>query len=1069
MPAGRHNPHTESPAPGQVACPLHAAPPPRRFLDEQCSEFPLLLPPPLPKSPAASAATRLWRWALALAWSLAFSPCAAAAEPPPEPGLAQWHHTAWSVREGAPAQIDALAQTPDGALWLATATGLVQFDGVRFERVDQVDGQRLLSSNIASLFAPTEGGLWVGFRFGGAAWLHEGRLRQYTPADGLPGGTVTSFAVDAQGSVWAATSRGVARRAGGRWLPAGEAEGYAGGSAHALLRDRGGTLWLVSDDGIYSRPPSGGRFERVAPGVGYAWLREAHDGSLWISDGARGLRPLLDPQGRPVARAARADLRQSGPFLFDRSGALWVSVPGGLGRVAGFDRGAPEARSLPMERTGTELSGDVALVLLEDRDGNVWTSTSGGLDRFRRNKLNRMPLPPHSLWFALAAADGQGVWAGSANRPLMFLGDQVAEQAGVQGRMTAALRDVQGEVWFAGEGGLWRGRGGRFDKVQVPADLAESPVQALVRDRSGALWASVARRGLYRWKDNQWAAVAPPQALAGQYPLTMALDAEGRLWQGYTDNRILLADPDAPGHSRPLGAPQGLRVGSVLALHAAGPRVWVGGEFGLAVWRGGSFQQVTGVGGEVFGGLSGMVETATGELWLNGGEGITRIPASEVAQTLAQPGRPVQFERFDHRDGLDGGAVQLRPVPSAVQAADGKLWFATNNSVVWVDPKALPRSATPPVVQVRALKVDGRSLDLPKAGLMLPVGTTGLELGYTAFSLTMPERVRFRYRLQGVDRTWQEAGPRREAFYTNLQPGRYEFRVLACNEDGVWSPQGALLQFEIEPAFYQTLWFALLCVPLAAALLGGLAWLRWRAMAARISERLQARMIERERIARELHDTLLQSVQGLILRFQSALARLPADEPARHSLEQALDSAETVLVEGRDRVADLRARHSDARHLAQALSDAAAQGVAGHGGPRFVLRQQGLPRALDPLVQDEVLQIAREALANAFAHAQAREVAAEITWHPRALGLSISDDGIGIPETVLRRGGRAGHWGLQGMRERAEGLQARLKLSCPPGGGTRLELRVPGSRAYRLASSAGRRGWAKIRWPWQPT
>lgn len=1007
-------------------------------------------------------------WGLAWAWALAAT--AATTPPPSRPdGLAQWHHTAWSVRDGAPAQIDALAQTADGALWLATATGLVQFDGVRFERVDQVAGQRLLSSNVASLFTPPGGGLWVGFRFGGAAHLQEGRLRQFTPADGLPAGTVTSFALDGLGRVWASTSRGLARLQGDRWQAAGEAEGYAGGAGHALLLDRRGALWLVAEAGIYRLAREGGRFEQVAPGVGYAWLREARDGSLWISDGAAGLRPLLDGQGRPVPRAQRQDLTQSGAFLFDRDGALWVSVPGGLGRVAGFDLPAAQPRALPMERTGSELSGDVALVLLEDREGNIWSSTSGGLDRFRRNKLVRMPLPPNSLWFALAAADGQGVWAGSANRPLMALGEQVTELAGIQGRMTAALRDLQGEVWLAGEGGLWRGRGGRFEKVPLPAEVAESPVQALMRDRDGALWASVARKGLYRLQGSQWARVDPPLSLAGQYPLTMALDGQGRLWQGYTDNQVVVATPAASGAAgggRLLGAGQGLRVGSVLALQAAGPRLWVGGEFGLAVWQGERFQQVTGVGGEIFSGLSGVIETADGELWLNGGEGISRIPAPELARALAEPGYPVQFERFDFRDGLDGGAVQLRPVPSAVQAADGKLWFATNNSVVWVDPRAVPRNAAAPEVRIRSLKADGRSFSTAGSEPVLPVGTTALELGYTAFSLAIPERVRFRYRLEGVDKGWQEAGNRREAFYTNLQPGRYEFRVLASNEDGVWSPQGAVLRWRIEPAFYQTTWFALLCVPLAAALLGGLAWLRWRAMAARLRERMQARMIERERIARELHDTLLQSVQGLILRFQSALARLPDSEPARQALEKALDSAETVLVEGRDRVADLRARHGDGRSLAQGLEEAVALAAAGHAGLRAELRQQGEPRPLDPLVQDEVLQIAREALANACTHARARRVVAELDWQPRALRLRVSDDGVGIPEPVLALGGRPGHWGLQGMRERAEGLQARLRITRPPEGGTRLELTVPAARAYPAPPAGLRRRWAKILRPW---
>ncbi|HSI59079.1 MAG TPA: two-component regulator propeller domain-containing protein [Ideonella sp.] len=1019
------------------------------------------------------------RWSRALAWWLAVLLAGhggMAAGQVRDRSLAQMHHTAWSVRDGAPAQIDALAQTADGDLWLATATGLFHFDGVRFERVEAVGGERLLSANVASLLALPGGGLWVGYRFGGASLLQAGRVSHFTTAQGLPTGTVTGFAVDADHSVWATTSHGLARLQGERWQPVGAEQGYTGAAGHTLMVDRGGSLWVVAEQGIYRLPRGSQRFEKAGPAVGYAWLKQAHDGSIWVSDGVHGVRPLADVRGGPAKPAARPELRQSGPFLFDRSGALWVSVPGGLGRLPQFDTPAGTPRGVAMDRSDKALTGDVVLVLLEDREGNIWMSTSGGLDRYRRNKLTRMPLPPNSLWFALAAGDDGGVWVGSANRPLMKLSSRVEQRPDVNGRMTSALRDEQGVVWFAGESGLWRGKGARFEAVALPEGLGDNPVQAMAGDRGGTLWLSVARKGMFRRVDERWQPVPDAAGLPGQYPLTMALDGRGRLWSGYANNRVLLRDG---ARERLFTAAQGLGVGSVLALHARGARVWVGGEFGLARLEGSgdaqAFRPVLGVGGEVFSGLSGIVETAQGDLWMNGGEGISHIAAAELQRALADPAYRVHFERFDFRDGLDGAAVQLRPVPSAVQASDGKLWFATNNSVVWIDPNDVPRNPAPPTVQVRALRADERAYDIsPSAAApQLPVGTTSLEIAYTALSLSIPERVRFRYQLQGVDKGWQEAGTRREAFYTNLRPGAYEFRVLAANEDGVWSPAGATLHFGIEPAFYQTTWFALMCVPAAAGLLWGVYWLRWRVMAARISDRLQARLIERERIARELHDTLLQSVQGLILRFHSGLATLPPEGTARLALETALDRAEQVLVEGRDRVTDLRARASTVGSLSLALVDAGEQGAAAHPPTRFQFSEQGAVRALDHVVHDEVLQIGREALANAFAHAEAGQVTLTLGWGERALALRIEDDGRGVDDAVLAAGGRVGHWGLQGMRERAEALQARLAISRPAQGGTALALVVPAKRAYRAAEPPPRRAtaralWARILSRWTP-
>ncbi|HSI58757.1 MAG TPA: ATP-binding protein, partial [Ideonella sp.] len=308
---------------------------------------------------------------------------------------------------------------------------------------------------------------------------------------------------------------------------------------------------------------------------------------------------------------------------------------------------------------------------------------------------------------------------------------------------------------------------------------------------------------------------------------------------------------------------------------------------------------------------------------------------------------------------------------------------------------------------------------------------------------------------------------RREAFYTNLSPGSYRFSVRAANDDGVWNDAGASLSFTVLPAFWQTWWFRLLCVPLVAGLLWVLYQLRLRVVAERLSDRLQARMIERERIARELHDTLLQSVQGLILRFQSGTARLAPDDPVRMALGKALDRAEQVLEEGRDRVNDLRLQPPGERDLAQGLerlavelTEQVAERVDAEP-PEFSLHQQGEPRPLRPGVHEELYRLGREALVNAYTHARAHHIALRLQWGDDALGLSVADDGCGIAPAILAAGGRAGHWGLAGMQERAADLKATLELHSEAASGTTVSLRLPAQLAY--APPAAAKPW----WRWR--
>jgi signal transduction histidine kinase len=448
---------------------------------------------------------------------------------------------------------------------------------------------------------------------------------------------------------------------------------------------------------------------------------------------------------------------------------------------------------------------------------------------------------------------------------------------------------------------------------------------------------------------------------------------------------------------------------------------------------------------------------------MNGFSGITHVTAGELAQFLNDPAYEVSAEHFDALDGLPGLSTERIPEPSLAESTDGRLWFATTRGIAWLDPVSLHQNLNrlPPPVIITSILSNGKTYP-GSSDLTLPAHSDRLEINYTALSLAIPERVMFRYKLEGVDADWQNVGTRRQAFYTHLPPGNFRFRVIACNNDGVWNETGANLAVSIKPAFYQTWWFLALVVLTAAALMWWIIRRRISGIARQFQDRLAERLAERERIARELHDTLLQSLFGLTLRFNTAASHLPAGDPAREALDEALQEADKVMQEGRERVLNLRGRHAPRVSLADALAQVGQQLRSIHPA-HFQVTVQGRPRPLDAIVQEEILLIGREALTNAFTHSGGSHIEAQVSYHPTALHVCVSDDGGGIDEAVLKAGYRSGHWGLQGMRERAAKLRSELRVGRSNEGGTQIDLQVPGAIVYRPDHPKGPWPWNRFR------
>ena len=702
------------------------------------------------------------------------------------------------------------------------------------------------------------------------------------------------------------------------------------------------------------------------------------------------------------------------------------------------------------------LTGDYVECVLEDREGDIWVGTKMGLDRFRRGALSPLWFPPGSSDFTMVAGNDDTVWAAAGNhQEIMRIRDGRIVDKRHSGFVACAYRDPDGQIWIGRVsesppmlGTISRLQDARSNRIEVPGEY----VQAITKDSSGGLWVSVPRKGVFHLQDGKWTSL---ESLGG--PRTTApsefTDSEGRVWFGFLNNTVAMLDGD---RLRIYSPKDGVLVGNVMTIQGHGTHVWIGGDLGIELSDGSRFRPIIAANGETFGAVYGIVETAANGLWFTDNRGIVHIPEAELKLMLQYPGYRPNFKILDVLDGLPAELQRAEQVPTVIESTDGLLWFSTIQGLAWLDPNHIPMNSVPPPVSVLSIIANGKKYysSLP---LTLPARTRNVEILYTALSLSIPERVRFRYMLEGQDLTWQDAGTRREAFYTNLGPGSYRFRVIACNNDGVWNETGAALSFFIAPAIYQTLWFRLLYAVAGVGVLWFFFFIRMRQVTLQVRTRLEERVEERERIARELHDTLLQGFQGLILRFQAITNRITKEDPTHDMMERALEHADEVLLEGRERVRNLRSEETVIVGLSEALTSCVNE-LSHDRRADISVSVVGPPQVLHAVVRDEAFRVGREALANALKHSNALKIEAEITYDSTGLSLRVRDNGDGIDETILNSG-RPGHWGLSGMRERAKKIGARLNLWSRLGAGTEVELIVPASIAYST-------GLARSRWYW---
>jgi signal transduction histidine kinase/ligand-binding sensor domain-containing protein len=960
----------------------------------------------------------------------------------------QLYHTSWTHKDGVPTEIQALAQTTDGFLWIGSGSGLYRFDGLKFELYQPSQGQ-FPKVIVTRLLATPDGGLWIGYAYGTTSFLKDGKIINYDTEVASAAG---DMARDEDGTVWrAAGPKGLSRFVDSHWETVGATWNFSG-SALGLRIDRGGTLWVDTGHGILNLPKGARKFQPLADlTAAHFPFAESDSGTIWSAEWTGRLdNPRVVALGPgPIRRKFDVGGRLE-PMIFDKQGSLWMGTIGkGIVRIQDPERSVAKHEELITDtfRRQDGLSSDYVLRLLEDREGDIWAVTNGGLDRFRQTPLITVKLPSDSYGFSLSAR-GQGdidvgSWTGEHNFVEIRKGTAILQKDPPLS-VDCAYQDSEGITWLGTEFGIVRFLGHRIERIDSPDPrrVAGQNAFSVTKDGAGRLVALFNGEGLNRLDKGRWTNLAT-LGLPAHNGLIVAADSAGRIWEGFTNNRIGRVEGDAV---TVFTDKDGVTVGDVTKIGMRNGSVWIGGGEGLERFDGHRFVAVAARGGNAFRRITGILAADNG-IWFGEPRGILHIPEAECRRVEQDPAYPVQYEVYDNLDGLSGGLQNNSSQPNMIQGTDGRLWFATAQGVVWLDPKRILKQSPPPSVGILSLSANGQTYALPApADVKLPPRTVNIQFDYTAASLAVPERVRFRYKLEGSDKDWRNAGARREADYTNLGPGTYRFQVMASNGDGAWNQAGAAAGFVIQPAFFQTYWFYALCVCAAGGVLRVFYLFRLRQIAAAMNARFDERLAERTRVAREFHDTLLQTIQGSKLVADDALRHDGDPIRTRGALERLSLWLGQAIQDGRAALSSLRDSTMEGNDLAEAFKRAGEE-CTFHRSIQFEVSVEGSGVEMHPIVRDEVYRIGYESIQNACAHSEGTRVTVELSYLGD-LVLRVSDDGHGIEEQVAAKG-KSGHFGLVGMYERAARVRGKLTISSSPGAGTKVELVVPGEIVFQ--------------------
>jgi signal transduction histidine kinase/ligand-binding sensor domain-containing protein len=956
----------------------------------------------------------------------------------------QYGHTAWTARDSSlKGYPRAITQTRDGFLWLATEFGVLRFDGVRLVSWPDATLASQLGADVTTVMAASDGALWIATTRG-LARARDGAL---SPVRELAGRYVSTLVEDRAGVVWAGTSAGLTGRAEvcairGAAVTCQGGDGVLGRFVSGLHADPQGRLWVGAATGLW-RWRSEGPVRSALP-VGTSEIHSIVDEgehTLLLALN-RGLHRVREDaiESRPIAETAGVKATAS---LRDRDGALWIGTQ---------DRGLMHLSGGRVDwfTTSDGLSGDFVTDIFEDREGNVWVATLNGLDRFRSYAVTtisrKQGLSASGVVSVLAAPDG-AVWIGTVNGLNRWQDGAVVRAPDTTpssaGSVASLLRDTMGQLWVSSPRGLAILTG---DRLAAVTGFPPGYVHAMAEDRAQTVWISEQEQGLFQLRDRRIVKHIPWATLGGRVARAIAPDpAQDGVWVGFFDGGVARLASDGSVKAT-YGAADGLgggQVSNMFSDHAGA--LWIATRGGLSRLGAGEsrVRTLTMKSGLPCDAVHWAIEDDRRALWLNTACGLVRIERSQVDAWVRGEAGAISVVVYDDRDGVQTRSTAGSYGPPVTRASDGRLWFTAYGGAAVVDPARATRSELPAPIHIEQVTADDKTY-APGSTMKLPPLVRNVRIDYTALSLAVPERVRFRYKLEGHDAEWTDAGQRREAFYTDLPPRAYRFRVVATNSDGVWNQDGAALAFSVAPALYQTRAFLAGCSLLAITAVWTLYRLHLKRIAAQLNARFEERLQERARIGQDLHDTLFQGFISTSMQLDVVVEQVP--EPhLRAQFDRILQRMRHVIDEGRDAVQNLHERpplddleHSLARAAEELRGPLPVKIDILGGGPR---------RPLQPLIRDEVYRIGREALANVFRHANATRVDVEIEYGSDYFRMTIRDDGRGMDASVASSG-HPGHLGTSGMRQRAERVGATLTFWSRAHAGTQVELTVPGHVAF---------------------
>ncbi len=967
--------------------------------------------------------------------------------------VSQYLHTSWTAQQGYFRGVgisnNAIAQTSDGYLWFLSPTGVFRFDGVRFVDWKPPNGGQLPGSPPTQLLASSDGSLWIGGD--GIAQLRpDGTWHRYRELDSL---RRVRLAEDSNGVIWVGAEKSPTPTGfslfsidHGRVI-AHKLPEFAGLGLTPFLADDKGRLWADSKKGIWQILPGPPKLvlKKTVPTPVFC---ESSAGELLFAEGGRVLK--LTAQGTVEdyfgkLQASRLNIRT---MMRDRDGGLWIGTFGQ--GIVHFHEGR-----LDHFTSIDGLSSDTAESIFQDREGNVWVTSPDSIDEFTRPAVPRLTrkqgLSADSAFSVLTDRHGR-TWVGTSDgfneiihnhisRPK----DQLHGDAGLAllETRTAGLiltAHVRGEVAEAHARRVSSGIPGVswLDGYKNVFSIAE--------DSDGTLWAVSEQLGLLHLHKDGTLIKVITDPDRGDFPVSVAVDPkrDGVWFSTHSGKLFFFKGGKIQEH---YGAAEGLGRGAVRIDEVDGDGgLWMASKSGLVHLVDHKIFILGIRNGLPCQNVHWMRRDQDHNVWLYTGCGLVSFSEQDLSSWIAQPSRSVKVTNYlDNTDGVENTAVGGWYSPQSTMTADGRILFAMRTGLGMLDPRDLNRNPLPPPVHIEGITADSREVTISH-DVSLPANTSVIHIRYTALSFEAPRKVLFRYELSGYDKTWSQPVSLREATYTNLPPRHYFFKVIAENNSGVWNEQGATVSFTVLPAWYQTLWFKV-----AVSLI--IVFLMWASIRYRIyrteqqvSLRFEAQLSERMRIARELHDTLLQSLQGLILSVSAFSAGAAAPTRVRQDMEGALDRAEELLVLGRERIRDLRADALVKNDLASELHRLAGQ-FGPEARPKVEVIVHGKLRPLNPMVQEEVMWVMREAISNARQHSGAAHVTVQMVYGFWGLRCAVQDDGQGMERDSLSEQ-KPGHFGIVGMRERVKRIGGRLNIHGVTGHGTTVSLSVPAKIAF---------------------